>query len=330
MENRINESDGLEVMRFLYSRWKIIVIATVLVGLASIAITSTLPKKYVSSALFFPPSFKVRDPMDISPQMGYNMEADRLIQMAQSSALRDSLIKEFNLNDYYKTDTNKAGWRDKIYNALSRDLTFERTRYMSVIIRAETKRPELSSELANGALSLLSRFWERLYKDNIIAPLSYAQHQYMQKNTEVSALLDSIHMLRSGNKEQSLEMMYKQLKSKEADVYATTQKLSSIRESGEFYDYGDQMDKSQLDLISVQQNIANYRARISAIEGASSKKDTALTQFKGRLEGAIEAERLLKNRIADLKTNGRDFEGLMEKLELEIEQYQNVPWNERT
>ena len=311
-------------MRFLYSRWKIIVTTTLVVALTSIVITSFSPKKYASSAVFFPPSFKVRGPMDINPQMGYNMEADRLIQMAQSSAMRDSLIEKFDLLKYYMIDTSSVVWRDRIYKALSRDLTLERTRYMSVIIRAETKDPVLSSDIANGTLKLLSRYWERLYKDNIVAPLSFAQDQYMQKNAEVATLLDSIHMLRSGNKEKSLEKMYMQLKSKEADVHSTTLKLRSIRESGEFYDYGDQLDKTQLDLMSVQQNIANYKGRINAIEKANAKNDTAVVQFKGKLEGAIEAEKLLKKRISDLKTSGKDFEGLAENLELEMEQYQKV------
>ena len=318
------ESDGMEVIRFLYSRWKTIATATVLASLASIAITSTLPKKYTSSAIFFPPSFKVREAMDINPQMGYNMEADRLIQMTQSSALRDSLIQRFDLLNYYNIDSTNVEWRDKIYNEIAGAITLERTKYMSVIIRVETKDPELSSRLANGAMDLLSRFWERLYKDNIVVPLAYAQNQYMEKNAQVSALLDSIHILRSGNKEKSLELMYGQLKSKEADIQVTMKKLGSIRESGEFYDYGDQMDKSQLNLITVQQNIASYRGRISALENAKTKNDTALIQLKGKLEGAEEAEKLLKKRIADLKSNGKEFEGLAERLELEMEQYQRI------
>ena len=167
MENRIKESDGLEVMRFLYSRWKTIVIATILSALVSIFITSTLPKKYASKAVFFPPSFQTRGPMDINPQMGFNMEADRLIQMAQSSALRDSVVEKFDLIEYYKVDTTREDWRSKLYKSLDRDLMLTRTKYMSVVIRVETKNPTLSSNMANGVMALLSRFWERLYKDNI-------------------------------------------------------------------------------------------------------------------------------------------------------------------
>jgi len=328
MERELKDSDGLEIMRFLYSRRKIIITATFFCALASILITSFIPKKYKSSAVFFPPSFnKSVDQSTISPQMGFNWEADRLIQMAQSSALKDSLIEEFNLIVYYEIDTIKDDWRDKIYKVLNKDLVFERTKYMSVVISAETKVPELSSKIANSTLALLSRFWERLYKDNIIEPLSYAQDQYMDKNAEVSELLDSIHLLRSGNKEQSLEMMYKQLKSKEAEIQTTVQILNSIREAGEFYDYGEQIDISQLELINIQQEIEQYKGRIGAFENAKFSNDTMMMALNGRLDGALKSEVLLQNRITNLKANGKDFESMMKKLEIDMLQYQIVKSN---
>lgn len=318
------DKTGIEVLRFLYSKRRILIGVAIIAGLASIGMTALLPKKYESKSIFFPPTLDTDKQMSITPQLGYVREADHLIQMAQSTALKDTLIETFDLLGHFDISTEDKMWRDKIYKSIDRNLKFERTKYMSVIVTFRSRDPQLSSDVVNEAVSILSRFWERLFKGNIQKPLVYAEGQYIQKNEEVMTILDSIHTMRFGNKNKSLKMKYERLKSKEHDIQNLVQELNDIREAGSFFNYGEHLDNLQIELIELRQELARDQGKLEALKERNVHNDTLMGSLKGKIVGNNKSETMILKRIAELNSAGKNYEKLSNQLSIEMSQYQMI------
>lgn len=320
----MEESPRLEILRFLYMNRKLIFMVCLIAGIASILITTALTPKYKSVATVFPPGFNSADRMLENPQFGYNIEADRLIQIGESINLKDTVIERFNLEAYYEIDRSEPDWRSKLLKKYEQDIQFNRTKYMSVEIIVLNKDPEMAAEIANEIIQILSRFWERLFKNNMFESLEYAQKMYFEKQKEVSTMLDSIHRMRTQNADQSLEKMHKQLTEKQSEIEKTLTQLTKLREKGEFYDFTTQQEALTTEVIEVNRIIEIERGKIAALESSSRKNDSMMTSARGRLEGALEHKKYLDKQVADLKSVGKEYEQLSKRLEESMQQYHRI------
>lgn len=299
-------------------------VVVVIAGVLSILLTTFLPKKYEATAKFFPPAFNKEENLNLNASMGFNLEADRLINIAQSSTIKDSLIKRFDLKKYYKVDTTSPAWRENLYTRLDSDLRFERTKYMSVEISFRSKDPELSAIVVNEIMSLLSRFLERMVKINMTEPLTYAESVYFKKSEVVAELLQKIHELRGGNKVKSLDLSFRRMSQKQQELKNSSTELNKLRENGSFFEYGEQLDNLQLELVSNRQKIALTSARLKSAGDSDLKNDTLLSSLQGQLEGQKESEKILLKRLDAMQQWGKDYQRLSGQFEADLEQYNTI------
>ena len=130
------KQDSLDVFRFLYFNRKAIIYAFIVGGIIAGAVSFMLPKKYKSTGILYPPNSYVRDRLIENPQFGHELEVEHLIQILESSNVRDSVIAQFNLAAYYDVDTSSVQWKDKLNEYYVSDVSFQRSPYISVIIEA--------------------------------------------------------------------------------------------------------------------------------------------------------------------------------------------------
>lgn len=126
-----------------------------------------IKKEYRSVANVYPPTMPSIEYSVDNPNFGYDVEADRLMQILMSNEIRDSVDKLFDLKKYYELDATDKEYLDVMNKKFKRDFTFERTPAMSVLIKGQTTDPELSANIVNYIVHVTNRIRERLYKQNI-------------------------------------------------------------------------------------------------------------------------------------------------------------------
>ncbi len=155
-----------QLVKFFSKNKKILLTTVLLALIASITLTYLMPKKYKSYGVVFPPSNNSLEFGVENPNFGYDVEADRLIQIFQSNDVRDSVIKKFDLLNYFKIDKANVDYAAILNKEYSDAVTFERTPAMSVVIIAKTKEPELSANIVNFVIDKTSQIREKIYKQN--------------------------------------------------------------------------------------------------------------------------------------------------------------------
>ena len=292
--------EGLELIRFLYRYRKWLAVIPLSCAALSVAMTFFITPRYSSSAIVFPPAFNSVDRMLENPQFGYNIEADRLIQVANSVFVKDSLFRCFDLAAYYsgkKKEENLAA----LYDRFKSDFNVERTKYMSVEITVTNSDPEMAALIANKAVDILADFWNRVFKKNLVENLEYAENQYLEKHGEVAALLDSMYSLRVFNAGQSAQGIRSQFQKKLKDIEDNLRALSSLRSQGDFFDYDHQMEIISEDIIRNNSIIEKEKSIMAEYEKNGNTSDTTYTLARARHDGAINHGKYLAERLASLR-----------------------------
>jgi capsular polysaccharide biosynthesis protein len=160
--------EGIDFIRVVLRNHRMILIFVAVACLATGIITWFIPKEYTSSGIVFPTETNSIDDVIRNPQFGYDVEADRLIQILSSRQIRDSISARFRLLDYFGIDTTDTDWYDQLKKKYEREVTFSKTTYMSIVISARTRSPEMSAEIVNTIIALANSTRDRLLKQNIL------------------------------------------------------------------------------------------------------------------------------------------------------------------
>ncbi|MBA2611933.1 MAG: hypothetical protein H0U95_08185 [Bacteroidetes bacterium] len=183
------KQESIQIVRFIQQNKKRLVLYPTIAIIISVIITFFIPKQYASSGIVFPPDHPSLDNNISNPNFGYDIEADRLLQILQSNTIMDSVAKKFDLFNYYELDKKDLDWRDKLTKEYKSDVQFERTAYMSIIISAQTKDPQLSADIVNYIIGITNRVREKLYKQNILTAYNKASEDFLiQKHIADSML----------------------------------------------------------------------------------------------------------------------------------------------
>jgi uncharacterized protein involved in exopolysaccharide biosynthesis len=196
-------AESLEFLRFLLRKRKPILITFSIAIVLAVIFTSMQPKRYSSSAIVFPVYNNKVESVIENPVFGYDVEADRLMQLLESDEVRDSVVDKFQLVNYYGIDKNALDWKDQLRQKYLQDVDFTRSPYMSIIIKVESEKPEQSAKIANYIISLADGVRNRIFKENELNAFHAIEKEFTAKTAVVDSLKKNIAKLR-GNSESDL------------------------------------------------------------------------------------------------------------------------------
>jgi uncharacterized protein involved in exopolysaccharide biosynthesis len=201
MTNFFDDKESSSDLINIYKKNKRLIFFTVLICTVLAAVASMLMEpRYKASASFFIPYNTSLENAIENPQFGFDIEADRLLQIINSNQLRDSIIKKFDLVNYYEIDTTKLTWRESLNLIYEQRINAGRTNIMSIYIIAETHDPLFSAKIVNYILETTHRFRERFFKTNSLLAVESFKADYLKKKQEVDSLKLKIVELRTESK----------------------------------------------------------------------------------------------------------------------------------
>jgi len=252
MSEKEQSVDLSTFINFLAKYYKTLGLYFIIGGTIAFVLTLFVPKQYVSYAVVFPPSSTSFENSVEFPNFGYDIEAERLIQVLQSRELRDSVIRRFDLLRYFEIDKKNPMWLDQLVKRYYKNIYFERTPSMAVLITAQTKDPELSANIVNFIVQSVDGLREKIYKINVISAYENAKTDYERQKSLVDSVVAVLGEKLNRNQMSTLWML-----SSDAHVTLDLNKVSSSGNSTEQAKLGAEL----IELKGMYEVLKEYRLR---------------------------------------------------------------------
>jgi len=288
MSQEQNFNSG-ELVAFLWSKRKALIIITALALVASIVVSIMMTPYYMSRAVVFPTKSNSVDFNSNSRnsvvEFGDEADAERLLQVLISPEIRDSLTKKFDLYTHYEIDSNEAHAKFEFQKAYEGNIKFDRTRYNSINIDVYDTDPQIAADIANDIVRLVDTVMNKMIRQRAIGPMYAVQSEValirqemgdysdrlrslgdsgvVSKDERGSMYTDYLEALKVGKNDVAMEIKRKidatQAYASDYDIYSNLSEFSSLRYSN-ILDVNDQAH--QFAHTDIQQTIRQSMAEV--------------------------------------------------------------------
>ena len=190
---------------FFYKWRKLLISIAVLALLCSVTVSLLLKDKYKSTVVLFPTTTSSISKALLSAnntgkedilRFGEEEEAEQMLQILHSDEIRERIVEKFDLVNHYGLDPTDEYIKTKIQNEYEDNVSFDRTKFMSVEINVLDYDADTAALIANDIAALLDTVKNRMRKEIALAAFEIVSTRYNDQKEYVRALEDSLTSLR--------------------------------------------------------------------------------------------------------------------------------------
>lgn len=216
-------------------------------------------------------------------------DAERLLQVLGSTAIRDKVVERFDLFDHYEIEEDDKYRNTTLRKIYSSHISSRRTPYGAVEIRVRDKSPEMAADMANEIAALADTIQNDIRQQRALLAYQVARQSYENMLYEINTTRDSLTTLMSLGIYQynaQAEMLTQQLAidlstGNTRGVRAIEDQLDVIREyGGSFMTQKEHLEQTSRNLHIVQRVMQEARADLDNF-----------VSFKFLIDDAFVAER---------------------------------------
>jgi uncharacterized protein involved in exopolysaccharide biosynthesis len=199
----INSSGILTFLR----KWRNVLLVTSLMAVISSVVFSLLIEdKYESSVILFPSTttsisrallndenYKEKDFLEF----GEEEEAEQLIQVLKSDAIRNHIIEKFDLMNHYDIDPEAKYRKTELIQEYENNIDFYRTKFMSVKIEVLDTDPVYAADIANEIAVMVDKVRNKMLKKRADQAFDIVENEYKNLLREINAIEDTLNMIRA-------------------------------------------------------------------------------------------------------------------------------------
>jgi hypothetical protein len=138
----------------------------------------------ISNAFLTEITQRQKDPLEF----GEEEEAEKALQILQSSKLRSRLIRNFDLMNHYDIDSSGSYPLTKLDREYDENISFSRTRYLSIQIEVLDEDPVMASNIANGIAILYDSIKNEIQAEVSIPAKAIIERAFRDKEAEVAGI----------------------------------------------------------------------------------------------------------------------------------------------
>jgi uncharacterized protein involved in exopolysaccharide biosynthesis len=192
----MSNSDSLLSLLSIVKKWfKAIFIVCSLAVIGTVIFSLNMDNYYKSTTTFYAAHSDLAKPSPIGgfdvdiDYYGIDADVDRILSIANSQEVANTIIQEFDLATHYeiKTDTPKGKY--KVVERFYKLYTAQRNKLDAIEIAVEDKNREMAMKIANRARDLVSDFAQRLIKQSQDLLISKYQDNIKLKEKELDSLI---------------------------------------------------------------------------------------------------------------------------------------------
>ncbi len=190
---------------FIWNWKKILIIVSISAAIISAAASYLITPKFKSTVVLFPTSTNSISKALINSNPGNNQDilefgeeeqAEQLLQILNSSKIRDKVIERFNLAKHYEIDTNSKFKNTYLIKEYSENISFKRTEFMAVEINVMDKNPQMAADMANSISNLLDSLKNEMQKERALRGYEIVKKNFESIQNEINILNDSLRIIR--------------------------------------------------------------------------------------------------------------------------------------
>lgn len=199
--NQMLQENSKGFLKFLYLNRKKWILFCGAAAVLSTVISFLIKPQYLSTAIVFPAatssvSFsEQRNAKAAAMDFGEEEQAEQLIQILQSSKIRDRVVNEFQLLKHYEIDPSDANKNYKLNQEYSGHFSFSRTRFGSIKIDVLDEDPVLAAKMANRIVELIDTVKNEMIAERTLPAFRVNQRKLNQMRKDrdlILARLDSL------------------------------------------------------------------------------------------------------------------------------------------
>jgi len=194
-----NASEGL--IQFIWINRKKLMLFTFTAAVISGVVAFLITPLYLSTAVVFPAatssvSFsEQRNAKAAAMDFGEEEQAEQLVQILQSSRIRDKVVTEFDLMKHYEINENGANKYFKLNEAYNNHISFNRTRFGSIRIDVLDENPALAAKIANKIVDLIDTVKNEMIAERTVPAFKVNERKLAQMKRDRDAILRKLDSL---------------------------------------------------------------------------------------------------------------------------------------
>lgn len=204
-ENNSDLNSG-NLIVFFYKWRKPLIIVTLIAAICSIVVSLLIQNKYKSTVVLFPTTTSSISKALLSEQntgkedvlrLGEEEEAEQMLQILNSDEIRNRIIEKYNLVKHYDIDDDAKYILTELQKEYETNVTFERTKFMSVEINVLDHDRDTAAMIANDIANLLDTVKNKMRRVVAVEALQIVEDEYNNQIAYIQELDDSLDAIRS-------------------------------------------------------------------------------------------------------------------------------------
>ncbi|MES2556841.1 MAG: Wzz/FepE/Etk N-terminal domain-containing protein [Bacteroidota bacterium] len=197
----VMQEQRMNLLVTIWRKRKILLITTGAAFVVSAVIAFLMTPIYRSTAIVFPAATSTvsfseqRNAKASSMDFGEEEQAEQLIQILQSSNIRDKIVAEFDLQKHYEIDKNDENKYYKLVKEYNENILFVRTRYGSIQIDVLDRDPVLAADIANKIVDLIDTVKNEMVAARTMPAFEINKRKRDQMEADRKAILDQLDSL---------------------------------------------------------------------------------------------------------------------------------------
>ena len=198
---KVMQEQRMNLFVTLWAKRKILIIVTSAGLVVSTLVAFLMTPLYRSTAIVFPAATSTvsfseqRNAKASSMDFGEEEQAEQLIQILQSSKVRDKVVQQFDLMKHYEIEPDDANKHYKLVKEYNSHILFVRTRYGSIQIDVLDKDPQLAADMANKIVDLIDTVKTEMVMERTVPAFEINKRKKEQLEKDKEAVLNQLDSL---------------------------------------------------------------------------------------------------------------------------------------
>ena len=197
------ENTRQNLLVYIWQKRKILIIFTGIVSVLSLGASLMMTPIYRSTAVVFPAATSTvsfseqRNAKAAAMDFGEEEHAEQLVQILQSSKIRDKIVERFDLMNHYGISKDDANKHYKLIQKYNNNFAFVRTRYGSIQIDVLDRDPEKAAAMANKIVDLIDTVKNEMVAERTLPAFGINKRKKEQLEKDRNLILAKLDSLSS-------------------------------------------------------------------------------------------------------------------------------------
>lgn len=202
-QKKENIFDSFNLLVFIYQKKLHITIACLIAAIVSIVVGFCIPPKYKSVVVLYPTT-STSVAQNLASEnttqkgllnFGEDEEVEQLMQVLQSSEIRNRIIEKYDLVNHYRIPSNTKYLYTTLTKKFKNNVKISRTEYSSIKIEVLDRNPDTAAYIANDISILVDTVYSKMQKTRAEKAFKIAEQEYIEQLNKVQEIRDSLETL---------------------------------------------------------------------------------------------------------------------------------------